>query len=198
MSTVTQSGREFLPIKSAGSNPPYSVSFLKITKDGDRIRVSPTRLGKHKLPRFWTVWLEDLILKKTKPEQQFHISIAKNHVLIGADGVITPEGFHATIHQLVAQIHSVDFVPIAPRSNNHRQGGMARSYSWRVLPPLGRLKIARLQALLPKEARVAVRFGDELRLTYSGVLPLPQHVKLQVEYFAFLTSTPGKNVSTSQ
>lgn len=189
--TIVERARQAEPVKCAHAHPPYSASFLKILEDGDRLRVMQTSLGKKKLPRFWTVWLEDLILRRTRPEQQFHVSIDNRHVLIGADGDITREGFRQTVKQLVAEVFPRQWLPLMPTTNFRSEAGMVRTYGWRQRYPEGTLDLQHLQKFLPKGADLSVdEYDDTVKLVYSGDLPDSQHVKLQVEYFACLSFIP--------
>ncbi len=188
--TKTERVREAEPIKCAHGTNPYSVSFLKILRDGDRLRVMPTSLGKQKLPRFWQVWLEDLILSKTASRQQFGVSIDNHHLLVDAKGV-TPDGLYATVKQLCAQIHPIKYPVILPLEHEGHHKGTGRAYFWRHAQQGVRVDIDRVQGMLPRGSnitneRFAGKWDNVVKLVCHGALPRPQHTKLQVEYWVAL------------
>lgn len=73
-----------------------------------RLKVIPTEHGRERLDQFWPVWLRQMILHKTRPEELFSVEIQNKYVLIS--GGKSHAGLEATVAGLAAQIRPLSSV----------------------------------------------------------------------------------------
>lgn len=172
-------------LKCAKGAWPYSVSYLRLQWDNDRIRVSRTRLGKEKLPVFWRVWLRELMLKKTESHRGIYVSFDHNHVIIGAENM-TREGLIATVRQLAAQIYPPLKQPLE-RVTDMGHTGTGLAYFWQTRLTNVKPDIERIRQHLPRGSSFELLPNwDTYKLTCHGAMPHPQEVREWVEYFVTL------------
>lgn len=88
--------------------PVYSVhgdneAYLQLTRQGERIKVMPTTLGRQKLNgRLWPLWLQGLILNKTKPELAYAVELSGLYLLVSSGQDIG--SMRHTLEGLAAQV----------------------------------------------------------------------------------------------
>lgn len=85
-------------------------AYLEVVRDGAAVRVQPTRLGKKKLNRFWTMWLRKLLLEQTPAKRGYAVEVRSNNVRITSDTSV--EAMMGTVHQIAAQLQPLTHPPL--------------------------------------------------------------------------------------
>lgn len=98
------------PIPAAhGRNKIYLQMFLQEAEGlPPRLRLVPTELGRHTLNPFWTIWLRQMILRKTRPEESFGVEIQNKYVMLSGGKSLA--ALEATVVGLAAQIRPLPTV----------------------------------------------------------------------------------------
>jgi hypothetical protein len=129
---VTQSLQQTPRLVPIHSSYGRHKSFLEIVRQGDRVRVQPTDLGKQTLNRFWHMWLRELILTKTDYVHGFAVEITRGNLVISSS--TSEDGLRETVRSLAAEIRPLMHMPLL-RWNN-RNNDNPRSYGpieWAIL-----------------------------------------------------------------
>lgn len=173
-------------------------SFLEIVRQGERVRVQPTDLGKQTLNRFWHMWLRELILSKTDYAHGFGVEISRGNLVISSN--TTEDGLRETVRNLAAEIRPLMHLPLL-RWNN-RNNDNPRSYGpieWAILRKNLPIAIIASTMRLPPYARLscddygfktAQESWGSLQLEYGGGPLSGRELGMIVElHFALACST---------
>lgn len=106
---------------SMNTGPNYSVSsvysaygthttYLEIVREGNKLRVQRTSLGKRTLNRFWIVWLRKLLLEQTQGRRLYTVDVCNNCVIVSSNATI--DACLGTVYQIAAQLRPLKNPPL--------------------------------------------------------------------------------------